>query len=105
MKDIAILKAEGFSGGDITQIFLTQSLVIGLLGALSGIALGFILSYALSRLPFPPNKFIALKYYPVIFRSSYYFFAIVFGILVTFIAGIMPSVKASKFDPVAILRG
>jgi lipoprotein-releasing system permease protein len=105
MKDIAILKAEGFTGRDITQIFLTQSLVIGLLGALSGIVLGFILSYALSRVPFPANKFIALKYYPVVFRASYYLFAIVFGILATFIAGVMPSVKASKFDPVAILRG
>lgn len=105
MKDIAILKAEGFSSRDITQIFLTQSLVIGLLGALSGIVLGFILSYALSRVPFPANNYIAMKYFPVIFRASYYFFAIVFGILATFIAGIMPSVKASKFDPVAILRG
>ena len=33
MKDIAILKAEGFARKDIVQIFLSQSLIIGLVGA------------------------------------------------------------------------
>jgi ABC-type antimicrobial peptide transport system permease subunit len=28
-----------------------------------------------------------------------------FGIITTFIAGLMPSIKAGKIDPVAILRG
>lgn len=105
MKDIAILKAQGFARKDIVQIFLSQSLVIGLLGALSGILLGFLLSYGLSRVPFPSNEFIGLKYFPVIFNPKHYIFGIVFGVLTTFIAGFMPSLKASRVDPVAILRG
>ncbi|MEO8085641.1 MAG: ABC transporter permease [Bacteroidota bacterium] len=105
MKDIAILKAQGFARKDIVQIFLSQSLVIGLLGALSGILLGFILSYGLSRVPFPSNDFIGLKYFPVIFNPKHYIFGIVFGVITTFIAGFMPSLKASRIDPVAILRG
>jgi lipoprotein-releasing system permease protein len=43
MKDIAILKAQGFARRDIVQIFLSQSLVIGFLGAVTGIMLGFAL--------------------------------------------------------------
>jgi len=105
LKDIAILKAEGFERKDIVQIFLSQSLVIGLLGALSGIALGFTLSYILSRVPFPANEFIGLKYFPVIFNPKHYLFGIVFGVMTTFVAGFMPSIKASRIDPVAILRG
>jgi lipoprotein-releasing system permease protein len=105
MKDIAILKAQGFARKDIVQIFLSQSLVIGLLGALSGILLGFILSYLLSRVPFPSNDFIGLKYFPVIFNPKHYIFGIVFGVITTFVAGFMPSLKASRIDPVAILRG
>ena len=105
MKDIAILKAQGFARRDIVQIFLSQSLVIGLLGALSGILLGFLLSYGLSRVPFPSNDFIGLKYFPVIFNPKHYMFGIVFGILTTFVAGFAPSLKASRIDPVAILRG
>jgi lipoprotein-releasing system permease protein len=105
MKDIAILKAQGFARKDIVQIFLSQSLVIGLMGAFSGILLGFILSYLLSRVPFPSNEFIGLKYFPVIFNPKHYIFGIAFGVITTFVAGFMPSLKASRIDPVAILRG
>lgn len=105
MKDIAILKAQGFSGNDIVRIFLSQSLFIGFFGALLGEVLGFLLSYALSRVPFPRNDFISLKYFPVIFNPSHYLFGLIFGVVTPFIAGLMPSVKASRIDPVVILRG
>ncbi len=106
MKDIAILKAQGFARKDIVQIFLSQSLIIGIMGAITGILLGFCLSYLLSKTPFPANNnFISLKFFPVIFNPYHYLFAIFFGIITTFIAGLMPSVKASRVDPVAILRG
>jgi lipoprotein-releasing system permease protein len=105
MKDIAILKAQGFARRDIVQIFLSQSLIIGFIGAITGIMLGFVLSYMLSRVPFPENEEIAWKYFPVLFKPAYYIFGIVFGILTTFFAGFIPSVKASRVDPVAILRG
>lgn len=106
MKDIAILKAQGFARKDIIQIFLSQSLIIGTLGAITGIILGWALSYTLSRTPFPANNnFISLKFFPVIFHPLHYIFAVVFGILTTLIAGLMPSIKASRIDPVAILRG
>jgi len=105
MKDIAILKAQGFARKDIIQVFLSQSLVIGFLGALSGILFGFTLSYILSWVPFPSNEFIGLKYFPVIFNPKHYAFGMIFGLLTTFAAGLMPSIKASRVDPVAILRG
>jgi lipoprotein-releasing system permease protein len=106
LKDIAILKAQGFARKDVIQIFLSQSLVIGIVGALTGLSLGFVLSYMLSRTPFPANNaFVSLKFFPVIFKLSYYIFGIGFGVLTTFIAGFMPSLKASRVDPVAILRG
>lgn len=105
MKDIAILKAQGFARRDIVQIFLTQSLVIGTIGAITGLLLGFSLSYLLSRVPFPANDEISMKYFPVLFKPQHYGFGILFGVLTTFIAGFAPSIKASRIDPVAILRG
>jgi lipoprotein-releasing system permease protein len=105
MKDIAILKAEGFAGKDIVQIFLSQSLFIGFFGAVMGEMLGFLLAFALSKVPFPHNDFIALKFFPVIFRPSHYLFGLIFGVITPLVAGLMPSLKASKIDPVAILRG
>jgi lipoprotein-releasing system permease protein len=106
MKDIAILKAQGFDRHDILQIFLSQSLVIGVLGAFSGILLGFLLSYALTKVPFPTDESFNLVHsFPVVFRLSHYVFGIFFGLITTLLAGLMPAIKASKVDPVTILRG
>lgn len=105
MKDIAILKAEGFARKDIVQIFLSQSLVIGLIGAMAGLLLGFALSYALSKVPWPEDEFIVITHFPVNFDTLYYVVGMIFGLLTTGLAGLFPALKASRVDPVAILRG
>lgn len=105
MKDIAILKAQGFGRKDIVQIFLSQSLIIGLIGAIAGLLLGFLLSYGLSRVPWPEDEYIVIKHFPVNFDTSYYVVGMIFGILTTGLAGLLPALKASRIDPVAILRG
>ena len=51
------------------------------------------------------NEFISITHYPVTFHVRHYVFGIVFGMLTTLVAGLMPSLKAGKIDPVAILRG
>ena len=105
MKDIAILKAMGFSGKDVKQIFMIQSLVIGLVGSLAGLVIGYLLSYAISKAPFNGGDFISLDHFPVNFDPKYYVIGIVFGVTTTAVAGYMPSRKASKMDPIEILRG
>jgi lipoprotein-releasing system permease protein len=104
MKDIAILKAQGFSGKDIMTIFLSQSLVIGVSGAVLGLGLGHALSYGMSRVPFPQGEITSLKYFPVVFETQHYLLGASFGILTTFVAGVMPARKAARVDPVSILR-
>lgn len=105
LKDIAILKAQGFSGRDIRQIFLAESVTIGTMGALTGLLLGFLMSYGVWNLPFPKNEFISITRFPVTFHWYHYAFGVVFGMFTTFLAGLLPSVKAGNIDPVAILRG
>jgi lipoprotein-releasing system permease protein len=105
LKDIAILKAQGFSGRDVRTIFLTESVTIGMMGAITGLALGWLMSYGVWNLPFPKNDNISITHYPVTFHWYHYGFGVLFGMLTTFVAGLMPSIKASKVDPVEILRG
>lgn len=105
MKDIAILKAEGFARKDILQIFLSQSLIIGVIGSIAGLIMGFSLSYALSKVPWPEDEFIVITHFPVNFNPLYYVVGVIFGVLTTALAGLLPALKASRIDPVAILRG
>ena len=105
MKDIAILKAMGFAGKDVKQIFMIQSLVIGFVGGLLGLVIGYALSYMISKAPFNGGDFISLDHFPVNFNPKYYIIGIVFGVITTAFAGYMPSRKAAKIDPIEILRG
>jgi lipoprotein-releasing system permease protein len=105
LKDIAILKAQGFSSQDIRQIFLVESITIGICGAVMGLLLGFLMSSGVYSLPFPKNDFISITHFPVTFHWYHYAFGVWFGIITTLFAGLMPSIRAGKIDPVEILRG
>jgi lipoprotein-releasing system permease protein len=105
MKDIAILKAMGFAGKDVKLIFMIQSLVIGFIGSVLGLMIGFALSSLIAQAPFDGGDFISIDRLPVNFAPKYYIIGIVFGVLTTAFAGYMPSRKASKIDPIEILRG
>ncbi len=105
MRDIAILKATGFSGGDVKAIFMIQALTLGLSGALAGLLFGFLLSYGISKIPFESKGVINLTSLPMSFSPLYYVIGIVFGLATTAAAGYLPSRKASKMDPVDIIRG
>ncbi len=105
MKDIAILKATGFQGRDVTAIFLFQSLMIGILGGIFGLLIGFFVSYLLSITPFPAGQFLRISTFPVNFKFVHYASGLFFGFLTTLFAGYFPSKRASKIDPVVIIRG
>ncbi len=105
MKDIAILKATGFSGRDVQLIFMSQAIIIGVIGGLLGLLVGFGLSLLIDNAPFETEALPTITTYPVNFNIGYYVIAIVFALLSTFVAGWLPSNKAKRIDPVRIIRG
>jgi|SRR6218665_441461 len=104
-KDIAILKSMGFGSKEITLTFLNQSIFIGVAGAAIGVLLGLILCLIISVIPLDAGDFLSLQTYPMNFDAKFYFLGAVFGIVTAIIAGILPARKASRVDPVSILRG
>lgn len=105
MDAIAILKATGFSGADVKRIFMLISLSIGFFGCLLGLVLGHLLARFISTLPFNSPAVPTLKTFPVEHNFWFYIIAIVFSLLTTYLAGFFPARKASRVDPVAIIRG
>jgi len=105
MNDIAILKATGFSGRDVQLIFMSQAMIIGLVGGILGLIIGYGLSVFIDQLPFDTEALPTIETFPVNFKVHYYVIGIVFALISTFIAGYLPSNKAKRIDPVRIIRG
>ncbi|HSJ67980.1 MAG TPA: FtsX-like permease family protein [Anditalea sp.] len=105
MDTIAILKAIGFSGQDVRTIFIIIALTIGLVGGGLGLILGFIAGLGIERIPFETEALPTIKTFPVDFNPKYYIIAAIFSVVTTYFAGFFPAQKASKIDPVDIIRG
>tara|TARA_R110000764_G_scaffold46594_4_gene104535 strand:- start:2869 stop:4131 length:1263 start_codon:yes stop_codon:yes gene_type:complete len=105
MKDIAILKATGFSGTDVQLIFMSQAMIIGALGGLLGLFVGFILSKLIDNVAFETEALPTITTYPINYNIWYYIIGISFALISTFVAGWLPSNKAKRIDPVRIIRG
>lgn len=104
MQDIAILKAIGYKDKDIRTIFLTESLIIGFFGGIIGLTLGFALQEIVGSIKMNVKGFVALEHLQFNQSPYFYAFAFVFGMIVTAVAGYIPARKASKIDPVDIIR-
>ncbi|MEH6764602.1 MAG: FtsX-like permease family protein [Aequorivita antarctica] len=105
MDTIAILKATGFAGADVKKIFITISMSIGIAGALAGLLFGFLLSLIIDAIPFHTTSLPTVTTYPINYGIQYYSIAAIFALATTYLAGWLPARKASKVDPVLIIRG
>ena len=105
MDTIAILKATGFSGSDVKKIFITIAISIGILGGCTGLFFGFLLSLLIDNVPFKTAALPTISTYPVNYDLKYYLIGITFSLITTYLAGLFPARKASKIDPVDIIRG
>lgn len=105
MDSIAILKATGFSGSDVNRIFIVIALTIGVFGGLLGLILGFGMSGLIGQIPFETESLPSIQTYPIDYNPKFYMIGAIFSIITTYLAGYFPSRKASKIDPVDIIRG
>lgn len=105
MDSIAILKATGFAGRDVKRIFIIIALAIGISGGLAGLIFGFLLSTVIDQIPFNTAALPTIKTYPINYNPAFYLTGIVFSLVTTYFAGWFPARKASRIDPVVIIRG
>jgi len=102
---IAILKATGFSGSDVQRIFLLLSMIIGVVGGVSGLLGGFAMQNVIDNIPFVTAALPTVKTFPIDYSPKYYIIAVSFALITTWVAGWFPARKASQVDPVEIIRG
>jgi lipoprotein-releasing system permease protein len=105
MDSIAILKATGFSGRDVKMVFIFIALTIGFTGGLAGLLFGFLLSATIDSIPFNTAALPTITTYPINYNPKFYLIGVIFSLITTYFAGWFPARKASKIDPVIIIRG
>ena len=105
MNDIAILKATGFSGKDVQLIFMSQAMIIGFVGGVLGLLIGYGLVKFIDTIPFQTEALPTVETYPINLDPLFFVIGFSFAMLSTFLAGYLPSKKAKKIDPVKIIRG
>jgi putative ABC transport system permease protein len=104
-KEIGIMKAVGASDGDVKKIFLFESGAIGFLGGVLGLILGWLVSMLINQII---NYFMVKQGAPHMDYFSFRWWlclgAIVFSILISLTAGVYPTMRAARVDPVVALR-
>jgi lipoprotein-releasing system permease protein len=113
-KDIAILKSMGASSKGILKIFVIEGLITGVVGTVLGTILGLVVVFNLGGIQGLLEKLLGLKilasdvYYIDKLPSQVNPFDIVLivmtAILISLLATLYPSWRASKLDPAEALR-
>jgi lipoprotein-releasing system permease protein len=105
MTDIAVLKSIGYKNRDIRNIFMVEAIVIGFTGGLLGLAHGWLASFIASKIEVKLAGLVTLDHLSINFDPMFYLAGFAFALVTTALAGYFPALKASKVDPVDIIRG
>jgi lipoprotein-releasing system permease protein len=106
-RDIAIMRAAGFSRHDIGVIFLHQGILLGMFGAIIGWVAGAALIRVVAAIPvdFGENALMRNEHLQMAESVSFYLAALVVAVLVCALAAVQPARRAAALEPTAILRG
>ncbi len=103
ISQIGMLRAMGATVSSIRTIFILQSGILGLLGALVGTLTGVVIALAIGQYEMPAASselYGGITTIPIIIRIGDILFTIVAVFLLNLIAGIYPAQQAAKLDPV-----
>ena len=104
-REIGVLKALGAADSDVKRLFFVEAGVMGFIGGIAGVILGWLIGRGLTL---ATNIYLKRQDLPGVEISSVPWWlvlgAISFAVIVTLVAGLYPASRAAKLDPVQALR-
>lgn len=104
-KEIAILRSMGYTRSDITRIFLWLGAIVLVIGTIGGWALGYGLTYGVSKYPIKIRGIFSADSFQVNMSIWHYVVATVMAALVVMTAALIPARRAARLEPGDIIRG
>jgi ABC-type antimicrobial peptide transport system permease subunit len=103
--EVGMMKAMGVKSNEIQELFLTESMIMGVFGGLGGLVLGFITGKVVSVLLslfaiFKGVGFLDIAYIPF----GFVLLIAVLSVIVGLATGIYPSQRATKISALDALR-
>ena len=104
-KEIGIMRTLGASPNDVKYLFVSESVVVGFMGGLTGTAMGVVFGLTINVLlnivagQFG-GKAVALFAFPI----NFLLFIIIFSAAVGYLTGIFPAKRASTLNPLDAIR-
>ena len=102
-KEIAILRSIGFDAKDTIQLFLIQGFILGTLGSLVGLAIGFVGCLYISTIEIGGEE--TIRQMLVSYKPSIYVIGFTISVPASAISSYLPARRASRLQPIEIIRG
>lgn len=104
-RDIGILKSMGFRDSHIRRIFVLEGVVVGLIGMVLGWGLGYGIVEFMGSLRFEMEGFVKAQGF-ILYRSpTHYLISGAMAVISATLAAWVPARRASRMNPVDIVRG
>jgi putative ABC transport system permease protein len=104
-KEIGIMRCIGASPNDVKLLFVSESIVVGFLGGLSGIVMGVVFGFAMNiTLNVLATQFGGKSVYLFTFPIWFLSFIAIFSASVGYLTGIFPARRAAKLNPLDAIR-
>lgn len=105
-RDVAILRAMGASAKSIMLVFVLQGLLVGIVGTVAGLASGLGICHILAKYKFIslPSDIYYISTLPVRVELGDVWFVAFAAVIISFLATLYPSWRASRLNPVEAIR-
>ena len=105
-RDIGILRSMGVTEKSILKIFMFEGLLIGIIGTLLGVIIGYLVCYIQIKYniyPLDPSQY-KIDSLPIEVRLSDFFFISGIAMLLSFLASLYPAKRAAKVNPISAIK-
>ena len=111
-REIAILRTLGASSNQLILIFFTQGLIVSVIGIFFGLIIGYLFTININNMVYLVELMLNrnlldayfINYFPYYIDSYQILFICLISFLISIITSFIPSLKATKLDPLQILR-